>query len=97
MSVSDRRAPYRVRSFAVLCTFRYGGRVYEAGGVFDARRDVPRHRLDQLWREGYIGTLEGDACAVEQPEEVIEEAPILEEEEEELDVEIQNYGEDDLD
>jgi hypothetical protein len=97
MSVSDRRAPYRVRSFAVLCTFRYGGRVYEAGGVFDARRDVPRHRLDKLWREGCIGTLEGDACAVEQPEEVIEEAPILEEEEEELEVETPEYGENHLD
>lgn len=65
MPVSDRRAPRKVRRFAVLKTFRYQRRIYEEGGVFAPRGDVPRHRLDRLWRDGCIGTLDGDRCTAE--------------------------------
>jgi hypothetical protein len=98
MSVADRRAPLKVRTFAVLYPFRYNGRRYEVGGTFDTRGDVPRHRLDKLWRDGCIGMADGSSPVVEeQPEElpvveeVIEEVVVEEAAEETL------YGEDHLD
>mgnify|MGYP001032563303 CR=1 FL=1 len=62
MTVATRRAPWGHRLFAVLRDFRYNQREYEAGGVFDATRGVPRMRVDKLWREGLIGTLDGQSC-----------------------------------
>lgn len=65
MPVAYRRAPRGVRRFSVLQRFRYMRRVYEVGDVFMPRGDVPRSRLDRLWRDGSIGTLEGDRCPAE--------------------------------
>lgn len=75
MPASDRRAPRKVRRFAVLERFRYMRRVYEPGDVFAPRGDVPRHRLDRLWRDGNIGTLEGGRCTAEKarPEEAAQQ------------------------
>lgn len=71
MPVSDRRAPRKVRHFAVLKQFRYMMRIYEPGSVFGTNGDVPRYRLDKLWRDGCIGTLDGARCTKE--EIIIEE------------------------
>lgn len=98
MPVADRRAPRGVRRFSVLQCFRYMRRIYEVGDVFMPRGDVPRHRLDRLWRDGSIGTLEGDRCTAEKhrPEEAAEEPGSWQHDsgdEEEL----PEYGEDHLD
>jgi len=92
MSAADRRAPLKVQAFAVLYPFRYNGRRYEVGGTFDTRGDVPRHRLDKLWRDGCIGMADGSSPVEEQPEEL----PVVEEIIEEVVEEIP-YGEDHLD
>ncbi len=91
MSVADRRAPFKVRTFAVLYPFRYGGRRYEVGGTFGTRGDVPRHRLDKLWRDGCIGMADGSSPVVE---EQPEEPPVIEEVIEEPVVEEPLFGED---
>lgn len=70
MPVANRRAPHRARRFAVLKTFRYMRRVFEVGDVFVPRGDVPRHRLDRLWREGCIGTTDGEQCPTPRRSEV---------------------------
>jgi len=98
MSAADRRAPHKVRTFAVLYPFRYNGRRYEVGGTFDTRRDMPRHRLDKLWRDGCIGMVDGSSPVEEQ----LEELPVVEEiiEEpvvEDVVIEESPYGEDHLD
>lgn len=93
MSPADRRAPLKVRSFAVLCDFRYSGRRYEVGGTFTPRRDVPRHRLDKLWRDGCIGLVGSDS--VEEP--LVVEPPKEEATMKEAVIEEIQYGEDYLD
>lgn len=62
MPVSDRRAPVKETTFTVLAPFRYMRRSYQEGDLFTPRFDVPRHRIDTLWRNGYIGSLDGSQC-----------------------------------
>ena len=62
MTTATRRAPARARRFTVLRTFRYQRRMYEVGGEFVPPAGTPRMRLDRLWVDGSIATLEGERC-----------------------------------
>lgn len=59
-------APHRKGTYAVLKDFRFNGRDFEEGMEFDARRhDVPRGRLDPLYRDGFIGLIDEEEDAAE--------------------------------
>ena len=59
-------APNRKGTYAVLKDFRFCGRSFEADMEFNARRlDVPRGRLDGLYRDGFIGLMDEDEDAAE--------------------------------
>jgi hypothetical protein len=62
MTTATRRAPAKARRFTVLRTFRYQRRKYEAGAEFVPPVGTPRLRLDRLWIDGSIGTLDGARC-----------------------------------
>ena len=48
------RAP-RKKRFVALQDFRYSGRPYKAGDLFDPHpRGIPHHRIDWLWRRKWI-------------------------------------------
>lgn len=48
-------APFRKGTYVVVKAFRFRGRNFIDGMEFNARRlDVPKGRLDKLYRDGYI-------------------------------------------
>lgn len=54
------RAPGWRLAYKATCSFRYGGRNYKRGADISPRRlDMPRWRLDNLYREGTLRLANG--------------------------------------
>lgn len=76
MVVANRRAPRKARVYRAAKPFRYMQRRYDKGDTFPvASLMVPRHRIDQLWRDGAIETLDGERCPAAVEREVEAEPP----------------------